>query len=248
MEIAIIGCGVMGSALARHFSKRHKVYLFDRNAHKASALAQEIGALCAPTLRAACEKNIVLCIKPKDFDQFVKDLDVSLQGKLLVSILAGISMEKLRSSFPGAHIVRSMPNLALSYGEGVQGLTGDHLESVDHMMEGMGLNLWISEAQLEGLTALCGSGIAFVLLLIEAFVAAGIYLGFPAQSATALVMQTFKGALALMEGSGKHPAELQAEICSPGGTTIEGLRMMEKCGVRSGVIETLIACYKKGHG
>jgi pyrroline-5-carboxylate reductase len=109
----------------------------------------------------------------------------------------------------------------------------------------MGLYAWMAEGKLEALTAISGSGIGFVLVMIEAMIDGGVHLGFTATDAREYVLKTMEGAVALVRETGKHPAELKLNISSPGGTTIAGLKVMEEQGVRSGIIHTLIASYEK---
>ena len=144
-----------------------------------------------------------------------------------------------------------MPNLALAYGQGVVGLaenshsTPQVKKSVDALLEGIGLVAWMSEDKIEALTALSGSGIGFVLVMIEAMIDGGVHLGFTAQEAREFVLKTMEGAVALMRESGKHPAELKLNIASPGGTTIAGLKVLEEEGVRAGIVHAMVACHEK---
>jgi pyrroline-5-carboxylate reductase len=253
MKITVIGCGVMGSALAGRFTGQHALFVYDRNPGKVKALCSSGARACSSIKEAVKEGDlIILCVKPKDLPSIVSHVaGQSWEGKVLVSILAGTSLESLASHFPGASIVRGMPNLALIYGQGVTGLaaedwvSSEDKERVNLALKGTGLTLWMSEKKLEALTALSGSGIAFVIVMIEAMLDGGVYLGFSPQEALTIVLQTMEGAAALVRESGLHPAELKLRISSPGGTTIEGLRVMEEKKVRSGIMQTLIACYEK---
>jgi pyrroline-5-carboxylate reductase len=116
---------------------------------------------------------------------------------------------------------------------------------VDGLLAGLGLNVWLNEKKIEALSALSGSGIGFVFVMMEAMLEGGILLGLTALESREVVLQTFLGAVALMAETGKHPAELKLQVCSPGGTTISGLKAMEEAGVRAGILATLVACYEK---
>ncbi len=254
MKIAVIGCGAMGSAFAKHFAKKNTVILCDHDPKKGKLLADTIGGSFQenPAKAVADADIILLATKPKDLASIAHDTAAAFKkGKILISILAGTPIATLKEHFPLASVVRTMPNMGLICGAGVMGLVEDKglqaesKRAVDALMEGMGLNLWMSENKVEAITALSGSGIGFVLVIIEAMIDGGVHLGFTSDEAREIVLKTMEGAIALMRESGKHPAELKLQISSPGGTTIAGLQVMEETGVRSGIIKTLTACHEK---
>jgi pyrroline-5-carboxylate reductase len=253
MNIAVIGCGIMGGAFAKYFAKKHSVTLCDRDKTKTIALAKEIGANFEENLSTAVQEAdvILLAIKPKDLQSVAKTIAGSfIEEKILVSILAGTPLSLLKRNFPKGIIVRSMPNLALIFGQGIMGLVENGLSAqlkqrIDSLLEGIGLVVWMSEDKIDALTALSSSGIGFVLVMIEAMIDGGVYLGFTAKESRDLVLKTIEGTVALMRESDKHPAELKLQIASPGGTTIAGLKIMEEEGVRSGIVRALVACHEK---
>ena len=144
-----------------------------------------------------------------------------------------------------------MPNLALTCGSGVIGLTEDPAlhesvkKSVGALLQGLGLVVWLPEAKIEALTPLAASGPAFVLVMIEAMIEAGIFMGFTAGEAQELVLKTIEGTVDLLRASGKHPAALKWDIASPAGTTIAGIKEMEERGVRAGIAAALMAAYRR---
>ncbi len=254
MKIGVIGCGVMGSAIAKHCAKEHSVILYDRNISKSKALAKEIGAEERETAADLIRDTdvIVLAIKPKDLAPLASESHKAFtRQKILISILTGATLAALKSYFPAPAIVRTMPNLGLVCGEGVIGLVEDPTllpevkMRIDVLFKGMGLHVWLPESKVEAITALSGSGIGFVMVMIEAMIDGGVFLGFSAAQAREIVLETFEGAIALMRATGKHPAELKLQISSPAGTTIAGLKAMEESGVRAGIVQTLAACYEK---
>ncbi len=244
----------MGSALAKHLAKKNAVVVYDRNASKRKALAEEIGGTERETAAEAIQdaEVIFLAIKPKDLASFAREASEAFtKQKTVISILTGASVAMLRSYFPSSLIVRTMPNLGLLCGQGVTGLVDDPALSseakkrVEALFEGMGLNIWLPEQKMEAITALSGSGIGFVLVMIEAMIDGGVHLGFNSSEAREIVLKTMEGAVGLMRASGKHPGELKLQISSPGGTTIAGLKVMEETGVRSGIMKTLLASYER---
>lgn len=255
MKIAVIGCGVMGTAFARHFARKHQVVLCDRDITWARTLSSELQCSCKESLADAVREAdaVLLAIKPKDLAGAAQQIASEMGGgKLLISILAGTSLPVLKKHFPSASLLRIMPNLALTCGEGVIGIV-DHPDlsestrkQAESLVEGMGLLVWLPENKMEALTALAASGIGLVFMMIEAMVEGGIFMGFNARESKDLVLKTIEGAIALLKKTGQHPAELKLNISSPAGTTIAGLKEMEERGVRSGIINALAASYHRG--
>jgi pyrroline-5-carboxylate reductase len=241
----------MGQAFARFFAKKHQVYLVAKDAAKVCDLAKNIQAEILPLPQAVEAANIIfLAIKPKDLASVVSKLSgVSFEGKTVISILTGASVQSLQKDFPKACIVRTMPNLALSYGEGIIGVVDDidakTKELASNLFEGIGLIYFLPENKVDAFTAVCGSSPAFIFVILEAMMEGAVGLGFSFTDAQKLVLQAFEGALVMAKDSGKHLAELKMNISSPGGTTIAGLKEMELRGVRSGLIHTLVACYQR---
>jgi len=254
MKIAVIGCGVMGSAFARHLAKKNSVILCDRDKERGKAFAKEIGGSYRENSAEGVSTAdvIVLAVKPKDLATVAREIAPALTNKkILISILAGTPIATLRHYFPLASLVRTMPNMGLICGEGVmglvdaEGLSSEIKQIIDSLFEGIGLKMWMNENKIEAVTALSGSGIGFIFVIIEAMIDGGVHLGFSSSESREIVLKTIEGAVALMRETGKHPAELKLQISSPGGTTIAGLKVMEEAGVRSGIIKTLAASYEK---
>jgi pyrroline-5-carboxylate reductase len=244
MKIAVIGCGVMGSSFARQFAKKgQELVLCDHDAVKGEALAKELGAKFfeAPKDAFKGADLVLLAIKPKDLEK-IKE---GLEGKIVLSILAGTSLSRLKEQFPKAKVVRAMPNLALTQGEAVIALTGEKLAQIDQLLTGMGLIFWTQEEKIDAITALAGSGPAFVIAIIEAMIESGIELGLTAAESQQMVLQTILGAVALVKANPGHPGEVRWKIAAPGGTTIAGLAAFEESGIRAGIRKTILATYAK---
>jgi len=253
MEICIVGCGTMGSAIARGLAQSGQtITLYDRNPHKAEALAKAInGSVC----RSPCEGNtentiLLLAIKPKDFHQSISSFK-DFSG-LIVSVLLGVTIEGLKKAFPGQSVLRMMPNTAVEYGKGVLALAKDpELDQwktiIDKSFSPLGLLHWLPEGKFDGITALTGSGPAFVFAMIESMVDAAITMGLSADEGYLLAQKMVEGSLFVLEQSDKSASELRMQVCSPAGSTITGMRAFEKHGVRSGIIETFLATYQRSH-
>lgn len=254
MQIAIIGCGNMGTALAQRLSQTNQLFLYDHHIEKADHLAQEgYGEACKEARNALnTAEMIILAVKPQNLKQaMIMIKDDLKQNQVIVSLLAGKPMEILRRNFPASQIVRMMPNLALIHGEGVIGLSSDGKlkkevkELVTKKFNTLGKVYWIPEEKMDALTVLASSGPAFFFTIVEAMIDAGIAMGFTAKDARELVHQMLQGSLALLEKTLKHPGELKWQIASPQGITIAGLRKLEELALRGGIINTFLAAYDR---
>lgn len=254
MHIAIIGCGNMGSGIAKILHSMHHLTLYSRYPASAQILASQIQAVACQELALAIEEAdwIILAVKPQNLKEFAPQLAPLLKShQVLISLLAGTSYATLKQYFPHSLLVRMMPNLALIYKQGVIGLVEnpdltDKLKlQLQSVFELLGTLYWLPEFKIDALTALTGSGPAFIFALVEAIIEAGIYMGFQASDAKLLTIGMLKGTLALLEHSSQHPAELKWQIASPAGTTIEGLKTLEDYAMRSGMIHTFLAAYRR---
>ena len=255
-NIALIGCGNMGTILAEKLGPRHRLHLYDRNWEPTEALAQKINGKAFKDPVEAIEHAglIILAVKPQNLKGLIQQIGNHLKkDQIILSILAGTPLPLLTHHFPQQTVVRSMPNLAMRYGLGVIGMAGcpsltpQLKNELTRLMEPLGRVAWIQESQMDALTSLTGSGPAFFLTLIEAMNDAGVRMGFQPEESQDLIMQMLKGCLALLENTGGVPAELIRQIASPNGTTAAGLKVMEKENIRSGMIETFLAARQRAH-
>jgi len=242
----------MGAAFARQWAKKgDELYLCDHSQEKGGALASELKGRFFSSAKEAVQgvDLILFSVKPKDLEKTAAEIG-KLDEHILMSILSGTTCEKLRKTFEGGHVVRSMPNLALTEGESVIALVRDEalpdtvVSKVDKLLEGMGLIFWTEERNIDAVAALAGSGPAFILAMIEALVESGVVMGLSATQSKDLALQTILGAVALLKARpDSHPGEIRWQICSPGGTTIAGMRAFEEAGVRAGIMDTILATY-----
>lgn len=249
--LVLLGCGQMGSAivrgLVREGAQDAPIHLVDHDQERAQALAQEIGASVGWPDAGA--KHVLVAVKPRDVQAALRDAPLGAQD-LVISVAAGLAVETLRAWAPEvAGVVRTMPNTPSLVGQGVTGVFGEpgvSLEPVDRLFEAVGRVVHLKEERLfDALTAISGSGPAYVFVAIEAMADGGVLMGLDRETAITLAIETFAGAAALARGSDVHTARLKDRVASPAGTTIEALRTLERHGFRDALISAVEAAATK---
>ena len=190
---------------------------------------------------------VVLATKPQILDKVLEDIvGIFDDEKLLISILAGITTTRLETGLGGkSRVVRAMPNTPALAGQGAAALCpGKYIDQenrrvAQHLFETVGIALWVEEGQMDAVTGLSGSGPAFVYTFIEAMTAGGVQEGLRLDVAHALAVQTVAGAALLVQTTGEHPALLREKVCSPAGTTISAIRVLEERGLRAMMMEAV---------
>jgi len=255
MKVGFIGCGNMGGALAYAVSRVSyaDILLYDKDTDKASALAKEIAAKVAEINEVIEADCIFLGVKPNILPSVLKEISKGLSEKtLLISMAAGVeisSVEKaLGRSLP---VIRIMPNMPVSVGKGMILYTKN--EQVDELMENDFLELLkfagkldeIPERLIDAGSAISGCGPAFVYMFIEALADGGVAAGLPRDKAISYAAETLIGSAEVVQNTTKHTGALKDSVCSPGGSTIEGVLTLEDGGFRGVVSEAVIAAYEK---
>ncbi len=257
-KIGFIGCGNMGGTLAAAAAKTaHTVYIADASREKAAAFAEEHGArtLSNRELAATCDV-IFLGVKPQVLPAVldgIKDMLKSRKDRfLLVSMAAGVDLETLASLSGGKYpTIRMMPNTPACVGEGMILYTPNALVSEEEIalflsaMEPAGLCDRIEEKFMDAASAVSGCGPAFVYMFIEALADGGVMCGLPRDRAIAYAAKTVLGAGKTVLETGRHPEELKDAVCSPAGSTIEGVRALENSAFRSACIEAVSASFRR---
>ena len=247
-DIGFIGAGKMGGALIGGLLSK-RVFEADRivactgSEESRRRVAEEYGIRTVPGPAEVCSESriIVLAVKPKQVPEVVSEMgDVS--GKILVSVVAGLTVEQLKSYVPDVKIVRVMPNHCCRVLEGAMGycddgtLTDSERDEVAGILGSVGLAVSVSESEMDIVTGIAGSSPAFIYLVIDAMADAGVLNGLKRDAAIRLAAQSVLGAAKMVLETGKHPDILRDEVCSPGGTTIEGVRELEDRGLRAAII------------
>jgi pyrroline-5-carboxylate reductase len=254
-KIGIIGIGNMGEAIIRALlasgTDEEDIVCFDIKPEKVQALrgSRKVTiARSAKDLVKRCTK-IVLAVKPQDAEVAVKELASEMdEPKILISIMAGVTISNIMSIIgKPIKLVRVMPNICVTVGEGVLGiapnnmLAEDELKSVETLLVPLGCVVRLSEEHLDAITALGGSGPAFVLAFLEALIDGAVKMGLTRDNARKIAIQTIKGTVAMLEEEALHPTLLKERITSPGGTTIAGLVILDEKGFKGTVIRCLEA-------
>lgn len=199
---------------------------------------------------ATAEEILLLAVKPQVLDEVVKSLPLSYPP-LVISILAGVTLERLEQAFRGQAVIRAMPNTpatvgaamtAIAQGKNVQ---PHHMSWAKSIFAAVGEVVEVSETLMDAVTGLSGSGPAYVAMMIEALADGGVAAGLPRAIASQLALQTVLGTAQLLQTSGLHPAQLKDKVTSPGGTTIAGIVQLERASFRSALIEAVVAAKKR---
>lgn len=249
-RVAVLGGGVMGEAVVASVLRAgvavDDVSVAEPSAVRATELAERYGVRAAdPGAKVAARADVVvLAVKPKDVPVVLADIASALrEGTLVVSVAAGIPLAVYERALPeGTPVVRVMPNTPAVVGRGATAIaagsaaTGEHLERVAALLAATGLVLTVPEADLDAVTAVSGSGPAYVFYLVDALAEAGVLLGLGRAQARELAVATFAGAAHLLEETGEHPVVLRERVSSPGGTTVAALRELDAHGVRAAVL------------
>ncbi|PKM76327.1 MAG: pyrroline-5-carboxylate reductase [Firmicutes bacterium HGW-Firmicutes-15] len=244
-KLGIIGCGKMAYALLKGISQGPSIYASiyacDTSSVRTELFANEFNSITVtPDELVTNADLIILAVKPGQIKMVLADTSGLWNNeKLLVSIAAGIKTamieEELAEPVP---VVRVMPNTPCLIGEGASALAAGKyasradLDIVQAILNKVGVSVIVDEVYMDAVTAVSGSGPAYVFLVAEAMMDSALHLGLNSDMARQLVLQTLKGSISMLEQTGEHPAILKAQVTSPGGTTIAGLRELEAGGIR----------------
>jgi pyrroline-5-carboxylate reductase len=260
LRVGFIGGGYMGEAIVSAALKGRIASASDiavsdvsaaRRKHLASTYAVSVNESNVEAARRG--EVIVLAVKPQEFDNVATELYGELDGsQVIVSIMAGVPLERITSGLGHAAVARAMPNTAAFVREAMTvwtaapGLSEQGRASAADLLGSMGREVYVGdEKYLDMATALSGSGPGFIFLFLEALIDAGVHIGLRRDIATDLAVQTLVGSALLARETGKHPAELRNMVTSPGGTTAEGLKAFEEAGLRGTIMGAIEAAYER---
>ncbi len=259
-SIGFIGCGNMGGALATAIARQDpniSLYLCDTDPEKASALSGSIGGKVCDLATLAREADTVyLAVKPQGFGGLFQILSPLLKERktppVLVTMAAGVSIAAVEAyANISCPIIRIMPNTPVSRGQGMilyatnELVTEEQKNAFCASLTAAGRLDAIEESKIDAAGSLSGCGPAFVYLFAEALADGAVACGLARDKANLYAAQTLLGAATLLLESGKHPGELKDAVCSPGGTTIQGVRALEENGFRAATMSAVVAAYER---
>lgn len=257
MKVGIIGCGNLGLSLLKGIHEalpEVKIVASKRHLDSVQSYANQHIAITSDNTRVLAECDIILlCLKPFTILPFLEEFTDHLDPTrhTLVSCATGISIEALQQAAgKEIGIYRAMPNTAASVKESLTALSSgldplDRKEEVSRLFAALGQVVHIDENLMESATILGACGVAYVLRFMRAMIQGGIEIGFDAQTATAIVSQTMKGAAQLIITNDSHPEQEIDKVTTPKGCTIVGLNEMEHAGFSSALIKGIVASYTK---
>jgi pyrroline-5-carboxylate reductase len=258
MKYAFLGAGKMASAIIQGMLRGKVCSAGDiiaacpdveilKTLHDATSVrvvtSNEEAASAAPV--------VILCVKPQEAAVAIQQAGAALDGKLLISIAAGLSVATLEKMAPKCRIIRAMPNTPALVGCGATAFTAganatqSDKDCAEAIFASVGVVSYVQEKLLDAVTGLSGSGPAYVFLVIEALTDGGVSCGLPTNLARQLAIQTVLGAAELAKETGEHPAILREMVTSPGGTTSAALGELEQHGVRAAFIQAVRAADRR---
>ena len=238
------------SGLLRAGWDADQIVATDRRPAREVELRHAYGIRMVSNAEAAAEADtLILVVKPQDMRDLLTEItDVLKPGVLVVSLAAGVDTASIESQLPdGTAVVRVMPNTPAQVDEGMAAIspgthsTEEHLETVTEILSATGRVVTVPERYQDAVTAISGSGPAYLFFVVEAMIEAGVHLGLPRDTATQLVVQTMLGSAKLLRETGEHPTVLRERVTSPGGTTAAAIRQLEDRAVRAAFMTAMEA-------
>ncbi|MCD6415798.1 MAG: pyrroline-5-carboxylate reductase [Planctomycetes bacterium] len=258
-KIGFVGAGIMGEALMRGMLEAKVVepdgvFAADPSPERRKVFAEKLGGnVFSENVDVARRCGVViLAVKPGVVPAVAGDLaGVLTEDHLIVSIAAGVRLERLEALFGTKRIVRVMPNTPALVGAGAAayclgaGATEGDGAVVEEMLNSVGICVRVEQRHMDAVTGLSGSGPAYIYMVVEALSDGGVEMGLPREIATRLAAQTVLGAAKMALATGKDPGELKGQVTTPGGTTIEGIHALEVAGLRRALIDAVVAATEK---
>ena len=258
--LAILGAGRMGEALLNgllrsRWAAPEQIWATVRRQERARQLAETYGVRAGTDSAeaAAAADVLLLATKPQSIRDLLTEIAPEIHdGKMIISVAAGVTTSVIAGLIPDdTPVVRVMSNVPVQVDEAMSAISPgrhagpEHVRIAEEILGHVGKVVHLDEEHLDAVTALSGSGPAYVFLLAEAMVDAGIMLGLSRDIATELVIQTLVGSATMLRDTGRHPVELREAVTSPGGTTIAAIRVLEQQRVRAALLDAIEAARRR---
>ncbi len=251
MIVAVIGAGKIGESAARALAKSPRVTQVIITKRNTSTLRRNLPKKMMVTTdnsEAAKKANlIIVAVKAADAKHVLSDIADYATEKVVISFMAAISISKLEAALPNAKIVRAMPNINALVSEAITAysvgrrVARSDLSDIHYVLERLGEAIEVPESQMDAVTALSGSGPAYIAILIDALVTAGLKVGLPRDTAFKLATQTLVGTSEILRQTGMSISELRDAVTTPAGTTIAGIYELEKGSFRTSIVNAVEA-------
>lgn len=263
MKIGFIGCGNMATAIMKGIIRKQiidveNIIASAKTKATLDRVQKELGVKVSTDNLEVTENSdiLVLAVKPQYYPEVIAQIkDVVRKEQIVISIAPGKTLDWLQEQFGGGvRLVRTMPNTPALVGEGMTGacrneyVTDEDYATVLQILGSFGEVETIPENLMDVCVSVSGSSPAYIYILIEAMADGAVADGMPRAQAYKFAAQSVLGSAKMVLETGKHPGELKDQVCSPGGTTIEAVRVLEEKGFRSSVIEAMEACVRKARG
>ncbi len=255
MLCGIVGVGNIGSIIARRLVEtgtlaKTQLLLSNRSRERLEQFVYD-GYQVSTTseILESCDV-IFLCVKPQDSQKLFEELG-EIPEKIVISTMTGITIKRISEAIKSEKVVRIMPNIPSMIGKGVIGfaksnkLSDEDWQKVEKLLKALGKLFEVKEDLLPAVTALSGSAPAFIFVIVDALIDAGIRMGLSYELSRRMVLETIKGSADLLLQLGNHPGEFRHVVTSPAGTTIEGIYRMEREGVRGALMKTIHDTYMR---
>lgn len=254
MKIGFIGTGNMGSAVACAVSlvlkEKDELYLSNRTKEKAEVLAEKIHGMVTDneSIMKECDW-IFLGVKPYQIISLLEEHKLQLNDRnnqpVIVSMAAGIELSQMIETGVQADFARIMPNTPMFVQKGCTAICGRYGQKLKELLSQSGTVIEIEESQIDAFSALAGCGPAFVDVFMEALADGAVACGIKRNQAYEIISQLLIGSASLQKETGLHPGILKDQVCSPSGSTIQGVRALEENGFRAATINAVIKAYEK---
>ena len=254
-SIAVIGSGVIGGAIVRSLLKSdhdYKITASDIELEKINELKEFGVSVTSDNMKAASESNIIfVCVKPNFLARVLKEIYPKIKGKLVITSAAAVSIDFCKRIVPDAKFVRIMPNVAIAVQESFtayccsQDVTPQEKETIETILNYMGIQMEIEEKYMDAITAVSGSGPGYISIIIEALTYAGLKVGLSRELASFSAAQTVLGTAKLVLKTGQTAAQIRDSVTTPGGTTIEAIYEVEGSQIRQALMKAVEKATKK---